>query len=96
MVEKPTAVTSITEEEVKTLTNPRAAGSYKWQFPDETFDGEWWALEVPNNRVASAMNSYRNQAEGRYGTRASCYRSTDGRLFVRRLVDQPKQRKKEE
>lgn len=87
--DKPLSITTISEEEVKSLTNVKGARSYKWEFPEETFDGQWWAIEVPNNKVASALNSYRNQAQAVYKTRASCYRGNDGRLFVRRLVDEP-------
>lgn len=89
MAEKPLSVTTISEEEVDSLTTSRGARAYKWKFPEETFDGQWWALEIPNNKVASALNSYRNQSQAVYGTRASCYRGSDGRLFVKRLVDEP-------
>ncbi len=88
--ESPTSVAPVTEEEVESLTNRKGPRSYKWEFPEETFNGDWWAVEVPNNKVGSALNSYRNQCEAVYGTRATCYRGEDGRLFVRRLVDQPK------
>lgn len=90
--EKPTAIKSVTEEEVKSLTRAPGKRSYKWEFPKETFNGEWWGLEIPNNKVSSAMNSYRNQCEALYGTRANAYRGSDGRVFVRRLVDEPKER----
>lgn len=88
MRDKPLTVKPITDEEVQRLgfAGPR---SYAWQFPEETFNGEWWAIEIPSNKVSSATNSYRNQSQIAYGTKASIRRSSDGRLFVRRLINEP-------
>lgn len=87
--EKILSYQSVTEEEVNQQTNTRGPRRFKWEYPEEIFDGEWYAIEVPNNKVTSALNSYRNQSQSVYGTRASCFRGDDGRLYVRRLVDQP-------
>lgn len=97
--EKPLSITTISDEEVSELTKAPGHRAYKWDFPEEVFNGDWWAIEVPNGKVASALNSFRNQSEAIYGTAANCYRSTDGRLMVRRLVNKPKAKarpKKEE
>lgn len=89
MAEKPISVQSVSQEEVDAQTNSRGPRRYKWDFPEEIFDGEWWELEVPNDQVSSATNSYRNQAQSVYGTKASCFRGDNERLYVRRLIDEP-------
>lgn len=86
MAEQPTAVTQVTEEEVeaRSINSPRF---FKWQFPEEVFDGTWWEIEVPSSKVMSATNSFRNQCESVYGTRATVRKGDDGQIFVKRLTD---------
>lgn len=88
MSEKPTSVTQVTEEEVEAeaVFGPKR---YKWEFPEKTFDGRWWDIGVPNTKVNSAINSFRNQCESVYRTRAQARRGRNGAVFVRRLVDKP-------
>lgn len=90
MQQKPLSAKKVTEEEVNEhAANSTRKGSFKWRFEKDLFDGEWWAIQVPPNSVASALNSYRTQCESVYGTRGSAVRGNDGRLFLRRRVDEP-------
>ncbi len=88
MSEKPTSVTQVSAEEVEAeaMFGPQ---NFKWEFPKSTFDGQWWAIEVPNTKVNSAINSFRNQCESVYRTKASARRGRNGAVFVRRLVNTP-------
>ena len=87
-MDSPISVRKTTEEEVEALS-VKGPGQYKWSFPVETFDGTWWAIEVPNNKVASAINSFRNQCESVYQTRAKARKGSNGEVFVKRLLDKP-------
>lgn len=90
-MDKPLSAARLTQQEVDDLAvGGGTSRVFGWKFEEALFNGEWWALEIPKNRVSSAMNSYRNQCESVYGTRANVRRSRDGRLLVRRLVDMPK------
>lgn len=84
---RPATVEQVSPDLVAENTLTNRSGVYKWDFGDELFNGEWWALEVTNSDVGSALNSYRNQAEARFGKKASCWKGNDGRLYVRTLLD---------
>jgi len=86
MANKVKKVEPATEAEIRLLRS-RGFGTYLWEFPEETFNGEWWKLTVPNNQVKSLGNSFRSQCKVVYKRRASVH-NKDGSVFVR-MKDEP-------
>lgn len=91
---KAISVAPITEEEVKNLSLSVGHRNYKWAFPEEAFNGDWWVAEVPNTDVNSVMNSFRSQCHAVYETKASVRKLRDGRVGLKRLVDSKLKAKK--
>lgn len=87
MPKRPKSVEKATEEEILHLRE-RGARNYMWEFPEEVFNGEWWKIEVPENQVSSAGNSFRNQCHSVYHRRANVH-NKNGYIWVRLLEDKP-------
>lgn len=86
MANKPKNIEKATDQDLEALF-ARGGGSYKWDFPDEVFNGEWWKIEVANDQVKSAGNSFRNQAKAVYNRKANVHHK-DGKIIVR-MKDEP-------
>jgi hypothetical protein len=83
MTLKPKAIARATPEEIENLRGGNGR-VYKWEFPEESFDGNWWRLEFANkDDQSSGLNSWRSQATSTYKKRSQCYRKGDTVVFVR-------------
>jgi hypothetical protein len=83
----PTKVEKATDEQIAHLGS--RARNFKWEFPTEVFNGEIWRIEVPNDKVASMSNSFRNQCQSVYKHRAKTRKGADGAVYVQLLEDRP-------
>ena len=80
---KPKSIARATPEEIEVLGS-RPPGGYRWVFPEEVFNGEWWRIEVEPKQYTSALSSYRMQAAKVYKKRCQVYKKENGAvLFVR-------------
>lgn len=81
---KPKLVARATPEEIEGLGKT----SLGWEFPPEIFDGQWWRLEIENEKAQDqALTAYRRQAQTEHKRRAQAYRKQVGNkfyVFVRR------------
>jgi hypothetical protein len=80
---KPKKVTAVSPDEIAAVSRGRA---FKWQFDGKVFDGGWYRIEVLNDQVTSAMNSYRSQAK--FHGHPCEIRRADGAIYARTLVEE--------
>ena len=82
MTLRPKAIARATPEEIDNLSSN--GRFYKWEFPEDTFNGEWWRMEFNNKAdLASGINSWRTQATTVHKKRAQAYRKGDTVAFCR-------------
>lgn len=86
MAKTPKNITKVTAEEVErnSIQGPRR---FKWDFPEEVFDGDWWLLEVATADVNSVVNSFRNQAGSIYGKKATAKKHAEGKGVHVRMTE---------
>lgn len=73
-------VEKVSEDEVPRRTFRQRA--FKWEFPDEVFNGSWFVIVLPRKSHASAVNSLRGQAK-KFHDKNVTYRSDGDDLYVR-------------